>query len=97
MVHFRFKPTHGDSAEGKFVRSHHLTTQHSHLLTVDERRVLMRPEIFDEVKLYLTAGLTLPMIVNCVNSKFNLEVSISGYSAVIRNTRKEIHSYVDFS
>jgi len=53
--------------------------QHSHTLVIDERKVLWRPEIQEEIKLYLEAGLTMPMIVNAINRKFGLSVTYRCY------------------
>jgi hypothetical protein len=49
--------------------------QHSHPLLIDEKRVLLRPEISEEIKIYLQSGLTMPMITNCINRKYGLAVN----------------------
>lgn len=82
-LHFRFKSDAGQSKEGKFLRMHNLMMQHNHPLVVDERKVLLRADIMDEIKIYLQAGLTMPMIVACCNRKFGLEVTYHGFAGPV--------------
>lgn len=71
--------------------------QHTHPLVIDERRVLLRPEIQAEIKLLMKSGLTMPMLVNCVNRKYNLSVPFTGFNLAVSTVRREIHSCIDFT
>ena len=94
---FKFKADRPHSKRGKFIRSNHVIMQHNHPLTVDERRVLQRVEIQDEIQMYLESGLTMPMIVNCVNRKFGLSLPYAAFGSVVQKVRHSIHSYIDFT
>ena len=96
-VCFRFKPNTPESEEGKFVRTHNMVMQHTHQLVIDEKRVLLRPEIQLEIKLLMQSGLTFPMLVNFVNKKYNLTVPLGGFNQAVSSVRREIHSCIDFS
>ena len=73
-INFKFRTHMGSETDGRFIRMHNLVMQHNHPLVIDDRKVLLRQDILDEIKMYLQAGLTMPMIVACVNKKFGLDV-----------------------
>jgi hypothetical protein len=56
-VHWQFIPKEKGSKEGKFVRKQNINMQHSHPLILEERILLKRDEIMDDIKLYLQCGL----------------------------------------
>ena len=86
-----------DSLQGRWVRTAQVICQHTHPLVIDERRVIHRQEIMDEIKIYLQSGLTMPMIINCCNRKFGLSVQYSAYATVVQKVRQSLHSYIDFN
>ena len=47
--------------------------------------------------MYLESGLTMPMIVNCINRKFGLSLPYNAFGSVVQKVRHSIHSYIDFT
>lgn len=45
----------------------------------------------------MESGITLPMLVNFINSKYKLSLAISGFNQAVTTVRREIHSCIDFS
>lgn len=39
--------------DGRFCRMHNIVMQHNHPLVIDDRKVLLRQDILDEIKMYL--------------------------------------------
>lgn len=52
-VHFKLKTFCGNLTDGRYVRMHNLVMQHNHPLVIDDRKVLLRQDILDEIKMYL--------------------------------------------
>ncbi len=45
--------------------------------------MLKRPEVQEEIKLYIQSGLNQGLIVQCINRKFNLSVPYHSFGSAV--------------
>ena len=71
-VRLNFKFNRKDQTYQRCAR---VITRHNHAPKIDSGKFIKRHDILEETKIYLQAGLTPNMIVQCLNKKFSLDLT----------------------